>query len=151
VEGKLSTYFLYWGDESDAPTPSRPPPDPENFCYRLTVFATVENEKWTDTFNVMVCSPKWFAEQADTQWERRWQRHWGNHLGIPKSVMTGYSVWFMRRWDEGEFESAIRNICEHYSTGPNWGVVASRLARIMDWEWTTDYDRAVDRGETWPT
>ena len=57
----------------------------------------------------------------------------------------------MRRWDEGEFESAVRALIQgHYSNAPTWGVAASRLARDMDWEWSSEYDQAVDRGKTWP-
>ena len=38
-------------------------PDPENFCYRLIVFVGSEGEKGADSFNVMVCSPKWLRSK----------------------------------------------------------------------------------------
>ena len=73
MEGSLSTHVLYWGDGNDVPAPVEPPLDPENFCYRLTGFVGVG--KGTDSFQIMVCSPTWFAEQAKTHWERLWGGH----------------------------------------------------------------------------
>ena len=55
----------------------------------------------------------------------------------------------MQRWDAGALEAAIRELCER-TEGPNWGAVASRLNRLLPWEFNYRYEQAVDDGRLFP-
>jgi hypothetical protein len=120
------------------------PPDPELFGFRAQVFIGSADDDRFDSFDVLVCSPPWFAEQvADGQWER-----FRSGLRVlPESIVVGAGLWFMRRWDEAEFKEALDLVCDSFSPGPDWGSVASRIGRLLPWEFDYKYDEAINRGD----
>jgi hypothetical protein len=64
--------------------------------------------------------------------------------GFPEDVHPGADLWFMQRWDRARFEEALRALCEVYSPGPEWGSVASRIGRLLPWEFEYKYDQHVN-------
>lgn len=47
-------------------------------------------------------------------------------------------------WDERQFDETMHRLCELVGPGPDWGSVASRLWRFLDWEQGDRYDRWVN-------
>jgi hypothetical protein len=58
----------------------------------------------------------------------------------------------MRRWDPDQFLEALTSICKEFSPGPDWGSVASRIGRLIPWEFDYKYDEHVNQsfGEAFP-
>ena len=63
---------------------------------------------------------------------------------IPESVLPGAGTWFMRRWHPEHFEPAVHAICDGAGPGPDWGTVASRVGRLIPWEFDYQYDARVN-------
>jgi hypothetical protein len=57
----------------------------------------------------------------------------------------------MRQWHRTEFESALRLVCEEFSPGPDWGTVASRIGRVIPWEFDYKYDAHVNKNSGLPS
>ncbi len=51
----------------------------------------------------------------------------------------------MRRWDRAVFMEAVRAVCEGFSLGNDWGILASRIGRVIPWEFDYRYDKFVDQ------
>jgi hypothetical protein len=64
---------------------------------------------------------------------------------MPEAVAAGAGMWFMRQWDSSTFLKALDQICEVASPGPDWGSVASRIGRLIPWEFAYKYDEAVNK------
>jgi hypothetical protein len=137
------------GAASDASIGGFVPVDPEHFGATAQVFiGPVGSGGGGDSFAVVVCTPSWVASTLVQDWEQ-----WDSGLtAMPDSVHTGSSYWFMRRWDQADFERAVASVCEAASPGPDWGTVASRIGRLIPWEFDYKYDAHVDRayGEPFP-
>jgi Immunity protein 8 len=117
------------------------PPDPEKFCFKMSIYVGTGDPEGVDLFDLMVCSPSWLADHVSSD-------SWGRLYPWPRpSVVVGTGIWFMKRWDEEEFEVALKDLCSELSPGPNWGAVADRLSRYMPWEYSYRFDERVDRGE----
>lgn len=145
--------ILVWG-EDDVPTAGSidefRPPNPEHFGARVQVFIGEVSDSLSDSFDIVVCSPSWMAEQvASGQWERFSGE---SPSAMPDEVVAGSGIWFMRRWDKTKFEAAVRTVCETCSPGPDWGSVASRIGRVLPWEFSYRYDEHVDQryGDSFP-
>ena len=126
------------------------PADPEHFGFDAQIFIGDASDDWSDSFDLLVCTPSWMIEWIDAG---RWDRFTGAGLRVvPKSVAVGNGMWFMLRWDKDEFERTLRTVCEEFSPGPDWGSVASRIGRLIPWEYDYRYDRHVDThfGEPFP-
>lgn len=63
---------------------------------------------------------------------------------MPPTVLAATGVWLMRRWSWDQFEAAIRQICDYASPGPDWGTVANRIGRFLQWEFDDEYDGHVN-------
>jgi hypothetical protein len=50
----------------------------------------------------------------------------------------------MLRWDASAIEQAIQRICEGASPAPDWGTLASRIGRLIPWEYDYRYDDHVN-------
>lgn len=126
------------------------PPDPEHFGFNAQVFIGESGDDLSDSFDIVVCSPSWFANQVA---EGSWNRFRNGLLqAVPESVIFGRGLWFMRRWEKSEFDSALMAIAEAASSGPDWGSVADRIGRMIPWEFDYKYDRHLDGhyGEPFP-
>lgn len=131
------------GAPSDNSLDGYVPPDPDHFGFNAQVFIGRTTTDLVDSFDIVVCSPPWFAEQvADGQWQlfRSGVLH-----AIPDAVAPGAGIWFMRRWDPAELRAALDAVCRTYSPAPDWGSVASRIGRLIPWEFAEHYDDHVDR------
>jgi len=118
------------------------PPAPEHFGFSAQVFIGDSTGGTSDSFDITVCSPSWFAENvAVGQWERF---RGGGLRALPDAVTPGAGLWFMRRWDRSRFEEALKAVCDEFSPGPDWGSVASRIGRLIPWEFDYKYDQYVD-------
>jgi hypothetical protein len=123
--------------------------DPGHFGVQAQVFIGEPGDEASDSFDLIVCSPSWFAERAARDdWEDLAYRL----TEMPRTVFPGAGVWFMRRWDQRAFEAALAAICTAASGGPDWGAVASRIGRLIPWEFEYKYDAHVDGhyGQSFP-
>ena len=134
------------GEAPDQSLEGFSPPDPKNFGFHAQVFIGEVGTELSDSFDVMVCSPSWFAAQvAEGSWDRF---KGGGRRALPDSIVVGSALWFMRRWDRTAFVDALTRTCDTLSPGPDWGSVASRIGRLVPWEFAYKYDAAVNRGAT---
>jgi hypothetical protein len=115
--------------------------DPAHFGFFASVFIGENAEdEFVDSFDILVCSPSWFAEQASGEvWTDCQQL-----TAMPDEVLPGAGVWFMRRWDRAQFEEALRVVCTDASGGPDWSTVASRIGRLIPWEFAYKYDAEIN-------
>jgi hypothetical protein len=147
------------------------PDDPGRFCVRVQVMlgpdeAGTGPEVGADGFDVTVCTPRWLAEQFEArdltrlegqflQATSAWHQLAAEKPSVtptraadePDPILFGIGFLFMRRWDFGKLESTIQALCATIE-GPEWGAVASRIGRLLPWEYEHRYDRAVDAGQT---
>lgn len=119
------------------------PADPEHFGVDVKVFIGTAGTGTSDSFDILVCSPSWMAEQVTAGDWLRLRR--GAPRVISEAVAVGSGVWLMRRWDSTELKSALHALCAACSPGPDWGSVASRISRVAPWEFAYRYDEHVYR------
>ena len=116
------------------------PPDPEHFGFNAQVFMGPERDDISnsDSFDVTVCTPSWLAAKVKAgSWDRFRN---GSLRAMPESVVAGAALWFMRRWNQRDFEAAVHPICDVASPGPDWGSVACRIGRRIPWEFDYRFD-----------
>jgi hypothetical protein len=77
-----------------------------------------------------------------------WDRFKRGLQDLPESIVVGSGFWFIRRWDATAFMDALGRVCDTLSPGPDWGSVASRIGRLIPWEFDYKYDEAINRGAT---
>lgn len=128
------------------------PSNRDHFGFTVQVFIGTDTEDLAGSFDLVVCSPSWFADQAKEStwiWEM-WVM--SDPLKSPETVVYGRHFWFMRRWDRASFEAALNAVCANASPGPDWGTVASRIGRVIPWEFNYRYDKHVSEhyGEPYP-
>lgn len=122
------------------------PPDPEHFGASVQVFIGSVGSDHSDSFDLVVCTPSWAAAELSQHWDR-WRF---GPRSIPDTVHPGAGFWFMRRWNRANFEEAVGVLCETCSPGPDWGSVASRIGRVIPWEFDYKYDAHVDEASGQP-
>lgn len=123
---------------------------PGDRCHPTTGCATEDGDELVDSFDLVVCSPSWLADQvAEGQGERFRS---GGLRATPDSVIVGSGIWLMRRWARDAFDQALRVITDVASPGPDWGSVAARIGRFVPWEFNYRYDQHVNEhyGEPFP-
>jgi Immunity protein 8 len=131
------------GRAEDASLEGYAPLDPDHFGLSAQVFIGDTARNHSDSFDITVCSPAWFAAQvAAGEWERFRS---GGLRALPGAVAPGHGLWFMHRWDRTVFEEALTVVCDSFSPGPDWGSVASRIGRLIPWESDYKYDQHVDQ------
>ena len=97
----------------------------------------------SDSFDITVCSPAWFAAQVAA---REWERFRSGGLrALPHAFAPGHGLWFMRGWDRAVLEEPLMVVCDSFSSAPDWGSVASRIGRLIPWEFDYRYDQHVDQ------
>jgi hypothetical protein len=124
--------------------------NPSHFGIEAHVYMGQPGGTGSDSFDMFVCSPSWFADHAarDDEWAlfRRGQR-WTNS----DVVLLGTGLWFMRRWSAPELRAVLATVCADASGGSDWGTVASRIGRSIPWEFDYAYDAEVNEGNTKPS
>jgi hypothetical protein len=126
------------------------PDDSAHFGLWVQALIGDDSSDRCDGFDVYVCSPSWFSEVIAHQGGTGFVDVKG--LELPGSVTPGAGIWFMVRWDANAVEQAIRSVCQSASPGPDWGTVASRIGRLIPWEFDYRYDEHVNRrfGQPFP-
>lgn len=97
---------LFWGKWFREPGSARfrgSPADPEHFCRQITLYIGSVGSHATDSFDVTVCSPSWFAERVA---EGEWDAFLGYSFGFD-AIIARSKIWLMRRWDKAMFDQAI--------------------------------------------
>lgn len=126
------------------------PPDRSHFGVHAQVFIGDTATGYVDSFDLVVCTPSWMAEQvAEGHWSRF--RH-GGLSAIPDAIAVGSGIWFMQQWDRAAFQASLTEVCDSCSPAPDWGSLASRIGRLIPWEFDYKYDEHVDAhyGEPFP-
>lgn len=133
------------------------PEDPEHFGTHIQLWIASSDAGSTgwpvggaDDFDLTVCTPSWFADRAEEDWKGL-----GGYRGpgsMPASIIMGHGIWFVQRWDHGEILAGLASIFETEGTGPDWGSVASRIGRYIQWDLSYAYDQHVNEhfGEPFP-
>jgi hypothetical protein len=126
------------------------PHDPRHFGFHAQVFIGTPEDDLADSFDVMVCSPTWFVDHVER--DGAWDTFEAGPPELPDAVLPGAGIWFMRTWDPAQFEAALKAVCASASGGPDWGSVASRVGRLIPWEYDYRHDAHVDsrHGEAFP-
>jgi hypothetical protein len=138
------------GESKDLSLDGFAPSDPGHFGFNAQIFIGTDEDDRFDSFDVVVCSPSWLADEVSAG---KWSRFQSGQLRvIPESIVVGAGIWFMCRWDRAEFDEALRSICAAASPGPDWGSVASRIGRLIPWEFGYRYDDHINDhyGEPFP-
>ncbi|HEX7300304.1 MAG TPA: Imm8 family immunity protein [Solirubrobacteraceae bacterium] len=149
--------------------PDWQPEDPECFGLHLQVLLGPEGTTSSDSFDVGVCTPLWFVARYEATQLRRWSTRplygttallqLSGHRDLSTApeiseerypALFGTGFIFLRRWDYAKLEATIQELCAN-TKGPTWGAVASRIGRLLPWEFDYRYDRAIDAGEEFPT
>lgn len=117
------------------------PADKDSFGIGVQVFVAAENEQGVDSFDVLVCTPRWLVEN--------WNHPQVGLHGLGEGVKSGRGLLFMTHWDYPVLESAIRKLIEG-TNGPTWGDLANRIGRHLPWEFDYKYDEAQDSGQEIP-
>lgn len=113
------------------------PDDPEYFGATLQAFIGCEGDSRGDSFDVMVCSPRWLVDNFNypnlaERWYETPNLHFGRRLIL------------MERWDYAELWSCIQSMCVDFE-GPDWDTVANRIGRWLPWEFQHHVDDALVR------
>jgi hypothetical protein len=96
-----------------------------------------------DSFDFVVCTPRWLAENFDDVRLPRWKYETEN-------LLFGGQLVLMQRWNEAELRAGIERLCADCS-GPDWGTVASRVGQWLLWEFQYKYDEYLDEVGGMPT
>lgn len=127
------------------------PADPSHFGVSAQVFIGEPGADDVDSFDIIVCSPAWFADRAaaSESWSLLVSQQ---HEADSDTVLIGTGLWFMRSWSAEELRAVLSTVCSAASGGPDWGTVASRIGRAIPWEYDYKYDAHVDEryGEPFP-
>ncbi|MCW5971452.1 MAG: immunity 8 family protein [Blastocatellales bacterium] len=92
------------------------PPDTENFCFLLQLIAGPASEKGEESFDILVCTPRWLLENLKQE-----------------DVLIGRHYLIVKEYDFNRISHKIHKFvarCE----GSNWDEVASKLSRLGHWE-----------------
>jgi hypothetical protein len=121
------------------------PSDPDHFGFFAQVFIGEDaDDELVDSFDIAVCSPSWFAEQTSDEMWAEFQLL----DAMPDAVLPGAGIWFMRRWNRAQFDEGLRVVCADASGGPDWSIVASRIGRLIPWEFAYKYDDQTNHPKT---
>jgi hypothetical protein len=134
--GEVKVVLFFPGTESETDDfVSWQPRDPLQFGVQVQVLVGTAGDGAGDSFDLVVCSPSWFAanyQDADENLER-----------LPGGVLPGRTIWFMDRWDRDRFDRAVEHVLDITAAG-SWSEIANRLGRYIPWEYDYRYDRAQD-------
>lgn len=141
--------FVYYGD---GPI-EQPPvvPDATHFGMHVTVLIGTDDDLPGDAFDAYPCTTSWLAAALAEGRSPRMADRIVTDLDEGVRPLSG--VWVMDRWSRERFERAVHRLCETHSPAPDWGTLASRIGRLLPWEYDYRYDDFVDAhpGPTFPT
>lgn len=134
---------LVHGIGANPPSDEYPEELSAHFGFRAQVFIGEVGDDLADSFDIVVCSPSWFAERVT---EGIWDLFQGPaYTAMPDAVAPGAGCWFMRRWERAPFEQALTVICAEASPGPDWGTVAARIGEQIPWEYAYRHHTSQNR------
>jgi hypothetical protein len=140
--------FIYF---SEGPT-DQPPvvSDPTHFGMKVMVLIGTDDDRPGDAFDAFPCTGSWLAAELAA----------GKAGRLSDDLVTEHDegvwplagVWVMDRWSQERFEAAVRQLCRTHSPAPDWGTLASRIGRLLPWEYDYRFDDFVDAhpGPTFP-
>jgi hypothetical protein len=92
------------------------PADSERFGFLLQIIAGPAGNEGEESFDVIVCTPKWFDEQCSST-----------------SIVLGRHHLFVQHYDYSALKTFIVDYCAR-CTGGSWSEVAQQLGRLGMWE-----------------
>lgn len=92
------------------------PEDEESFSFLITVLVGPRGAAGEESFNVVVCTPKWLLNKYDE-----------NELILGKDKLIVF------RFDMNRILARIRKLFDNCS-GNDWNDIAMKLSRIGHWE-----------------
>jgi immunity protein 8 of polymorphic toxin system len=117
------------------------PADPTDFAVQVMAFIGT-GDGLVDSFDIVVCSPKWFAEHFP-EGDGNVRLNASVPLRWSDGVLLGAGLVFMAEWSYEGLRAAVESICAQHE-GPDWGSVAARVGRLLPWEFDYKYDRFVN-------
>ncbi len=113
----------------DADLETYVPEDPRDVGVLVQIFAGPDGEPGEDTFNVVVCTPRWLE---------RWISD--------KGIIAGRHYLIIDKWDFPRVSQYLTNAVES-EEGRDWEELGQRIGRLGKWEFE-DY-RPFDSAEHW--
>ena len=92
------------------------PEDEESFSFLITVLVGPRGGAGEESFNVVVCTPKWFLKKYDE-----------NEMILGKNKLIVF------KFDMERILARVRKLFDNCS-GKDWGDIAVKLSRIGHWE-----------------
>lgn len=92
------------------------PPDPERFSFLLQIMAGPAGEDAVESFDVVVCTPKWLDEKLGSS-----------------DLIVGRHHLIVRRYNYERLHKFVADSCLQ-CRGNTWAQVAGQLGRIGKWE-----------------
>lgn len=93
------------------------PDERDDFCLLFQAFIGTAGTKGEDSFNFLVCTPKWIERDLEK---------YGFLLG------RGYSI-IVKRYDFTQIQKIIQDLCRRVS-GDSWEEIARKLGLYGHWE-----------------
>lgn len=115
----------------------------DHFVVNVEVFIGEVGEDKVDSFNLVCASPSMLAELYSSD-------RWGEPR-LVQDVLPGGNVlpltgvWLMKAWSKRDLEAALSRLAPAYSPGPDFGTVASRIARVVPWEYDYRHDDRLNQ------
>lgn len=140
VTAEVKAFFYNGPGSYDEPPPAVE--DPLRFGLEVRVMIGTEGVAAADEFMAFPCTATWLVHELSA----------GRGERMAESLVTEHDagvrplagVWVMDRWSQERFESAVRRLCALHSPAPDWGTVASRISRLLPWEYDYRYDDHAD-------
>jgi hypothetical protein len=93
------------------------PPEADNFRILVQALIGPLGSKGQESFDFVVCTPKWIENEVDTQGPRFGRAHI-----------------LVKKYDYNEILGAIEKLCNGLS-GDNWETIESKLRLYGEWEY----------------
>jgi hypothetical protein len=129
------------------------PPDPKNFGENGTAFIGSDEDESLDAFAFLVCTPRWLTERFDDPLSPKSEAFWDEapfryERGplmywlptVEPTTMFGTGLFLMRSWSPEVLLRSVEAACRR-ETANTWGTIASRLGRLMPWEYDYRWDQ----------
>jgi hypothetical protein len=158
VEARLMGFDYRGGSAGQAlfgsSTNQEAPADPEDFDCSVTAYIGPTSSADTDAFEMRYASARWMRSAwSPGRWENTGVVLQPNSPGSFADVRGAgwmYPFFVVDRWDLQLLTDVLLALCLSCSPGPSWGDVASRLARVLRWEESDNFDDWVNSGSEGP-